>query len=51
MGMDYKDILYHKLFDEYIPLVVRIDNFGNVTVKRDSEMDTNGGSEEEEDDV
>ena len=37
--------------DEYIPLVVRIDNFGNVTVKRDSEMDTNGGSEEEEDDV
>ena len=29
--------------DEYIPLEVKIDNFGNVAIKRDSEMDTNGG--------
>ena len=28
--------------DEYIPLEVKIDNFGHVTSKRDSEMDTNG---------
>lgn len=33
--------------DEYIPLEVRIDNFGNVTIRRDSEMDTNGGGDEE----
>ena len=29
--------------DEYIPLEVKIDNFGNVKIERDSEMDTNGG--------
>lgn len=28
--------------DEYIPLEVKIDNFGNVKIERDSEMDTNG---------
>ena len=28
--------------DEYIPLNVKIDNFGNVTIERDSQMDTNG---------
>jgi hypothetical protein len=34
--------------DEYIPLEVKIDNFGNLAIKRDTEMDTNGGSEKEE---
>ena len=34
--------------DEYIPLVVRIDNFGYVAIKRDSEMDTSGGDEEDD---
>jgi len=28
--------------DEYIPLEVKIDNFGNVKIERDSEMDTSG---------
>lgn len=28
--------------DEYIPLEVKIDNFGNVKIERDSDMDTNG---------
>ena len=40
--------------DEYIPLEVRIDNFGNVIIKRDSEMDTYGGTvdaEAEDDEV
>ena len=30
------------LTDEYIPLEVKIDNYGNVKIERDSEMDTNG---------
>lgn len=40
--------------DEYIPLEVRIDNFGNIIIKRDSEMDTYGGTvdaEAEDDEV
>lgn len=39
--------------DEYIPLEVKIDNFGNVKIERDSEMDTNGNGDvkaEKEDD-
>lgn len=40
--------------DEYIPLEVKVDNFGNVSIERDSEMDTNGSgnmnAEEEDDD-
>ena len=31
--------------DEYIPLEVKIDNFGNVKIERDSEMDTNGNGD------
>ena len=31
--------------DEYIPLEVKVDNFGNVSIKRDSEMDTNGNGD------
>ena len=34
--------------DEYIPLEVRINNFGNVIIKRDSEMDTYGDTVEAE---
>ena len=37
--------------DEYIPLNVQIDNFGNVRIARDSQMDTNGDLNEEEDEV
>lgn len=36
--------------DEYIPLEVKIDNFGNVSVERDSELDTNGSGEHDDDD-
>lgn len=28
--------------DEYIPLELKLDNYGNVKIERDSEMDTNG---------
>ena len=28
--------------DEYIPLEVKVDNFGNLTIARDSDMDTSG---------
>lgn len=34
--------------DEYIPLEVKIDNFGNVRIARDSQMDTNGDNENDE---
>lgn len=37
--------------DEYIPLEVKIDNYGNMSIKRDSEMDTNGGNDDEDDDI
>ena len=36
--------------DEYIPLEVKIDNFGNVKIERDSQMDTNGSEGNGEDD-
>ena len=34
--------------DEYIPLEVKVDNFGKVVIKRDSEMDTYGDTVEAE---
>lgn len=37
--------------DEYIPLVVKIDNFGKVKIERDSEMDTNGRDDYDDDDI
>jgi hypothetical protein len=37
--------------DEYIPLEVKIDNMGNVKIERDSQMDTNGGGADDEDEV
>ena len=40
----------HPQTDEYIPLEVKIDNFGNVSVERDSELDTNGTGEHDDDD-
>lgn len=33
--------------DEYIPLAVKMDNYGNLSIKRDTEMDTNGENEED----
>ena len=36
--------------DEYIPLEVKIDNFGNVKIERDSQMDTNGSSDDNDGD-
>lgn len=38
--------------DEYIPLEVKVDNFGNVSIKRDEELDTRGDvdDDDEEDD-
>ena len=38
--------------DEYIPLEVKVDNMGNLTIERDSNMDTygNGDKHDDEDD-
>ena len=36
--------------DEYIPLEVTIDNYGNVKIERDSQMDTNGDNNDSNDD-
>lgn len=36
--------------DEYIPIEVKVDNFGNVKIERDSEMDTSGNGEHDDDD-
>ena len=36
----------HPQTDEYIPLVVTVSNFGDVTIKRDDQMDTNGIEED-----
>jgi hypothetical protein len=34
--------------DEYIPLEVEIDNFGNISIERDNHLDTYGDEEEDE---
>jgi hypothetical protein len=33
--------------DEYIPLEVRVDNYGNVTIERDNSLDTYGTGEDD----
>ena len=35
----------HPQTDEYIPLVVTVSNFGNISIKRDDQMDTNSTQE------
>lgn len=37
----------HPQTDEYIPFVVTVSNFGDVGIRLDSQMDTNGEEEEE----
>ncbi len=37
----------HPQTDEYIPLVVTLNNFGNVSIKRDDQMDTNSTQEQQ----
>lgn len=37
----------HPQTDEYIPLVVTVNNFGEVNIRLDNEMDTNGGNDEQ----
>ena len=37
----------HPQTDEYIPLVITLSNFGDVTISRDTQMDTNGVEEEQ----
>ena len=37
----------HPQTDEYIPLVVPVSNFGDVSIKRDELMDTTGSLEPE----
>ena len=37
----------HPQTDEYIPLVVTVSNFGNVTIRRDDQMDTNSTQEQQ----
>ena len=34
--------------DEYVPLVVTVDNLGNVNIRLDTDLDTNGARDEEE---
>ena len=36
----------HPQTDEYIPLVITVSNFGDVTLKRDDQMDTSGNETE-----
>ncbi|MCR5643833.1 MAG: DUF4738 domain-containing protein [Prevotella sp.] len=37
--------------DEYIPLEVKVDNFGNVTIQQDNSLDTYGSDEDDDDGV
>lgn len=39
-----------KSSDEYVPLVLKIDNFGNVTVLKDTKLDTDSDTMEEDED-
>ena len=39
-----------KSSDEYVPLVLKIDNFGNVSVSKDTNLDTDVEQSEEEED-
>ena len=34
--------------DEYVPLVVTVDNLGNVNIRLDTDLDTNGARDEED---
>ncbi len=38
-----------KSSDEYVPMVLKINNFGAVTISKDSQLDTGTDSQEEED--
>ena len=38
----------HPGTDEYIPIVLVIDRFANVSIKRDTQLDTNAEEEDEE---
>jgi len=38
----------HPQTDEYIPIVLTVSNFGDVNVKLDSQLDTNGGDEDDD---
>lgn len=40
----------HPQTDEYIPLVVSVSNFGEVGIRLDTDLDTNGGNETNTDD-
>lgn len=37
----------HPQTDEYIPMVIKVSNFGDVAISRDTQMDTNGSEEEQ----
>lgn len=39
-----------KSSDEYVPLVLKIDNFGHVTVTQDTQLDTESTEQQEEED-
>lgn len=39
----------HPQTDEYIPLVITLSNFGDVAISRDTQMDTNGGENDHQD--
>lgn len=41
----------HPQTDEYIPLIVVVSNLGAVDIKLDTQLDTNGGNTDDEDDI
>ena len=44
-GLVFAGSVSHPQTDEYIPLVVTVSNFGNISIKRDDQMDTNSTQE------
>ena len=47
--LDFAASVSLPLSDEYIPLEVKIDNFGNVKIARDADLDTSGSGEADAD--
>jgi len=47
--LEFAASVCHPQTDEYIPLIVRLSRMGELTIQRDSQMDTNAIEEETED--
>jgi hypothetical protein len=46
--LEFAASVSHPQTDEYIPLIVRLSRMGEISIKRDSQMDTNAIEEEKE---